>query len=410
MDYRLITKKIFDTKLIALFSNGETLDLTKFLRLSRIEMDFSNYVMPYYRFILKLPKTFILKINTDRDKVVFSFSSNFITTNAESKGLSLPFHEEIILKPLMDLNNPIDFTDSVINKGDKTSKEIKLDRYEFVAISEEVAKSNKPVTSGIYNNCTLSDVICDLTSNLKNRDVYLHPIDNKKVYEQIITLPSNVYNNIKFLDKVYGLYNRETKIFNNINKLNILPMSGFDSSKVGGINIDVLFNSNSPDTYNIEGSYSEKMDNDKNIYNKNIATQIHNVSLIDNTRLYTELFGTEINLFGVDNESGTKIKNYKKEKKDRNGNINKVRVLEDVYDNEYNLKNNLNRKEEVLLKLQLNDIDLNFDDLFKEFKIVFHNDYYSNYNGKYEILSINQDFVRGKEAYAIKNNITLRKI
>ena len=64
----LITKKIFNIKLIALYSDETTDDLSQFIKRSRIEMNFQEYIMPYYRFILRLPKETIIKINKDRDK------------------------------------------------------------------------------------------------------------------------------------------------------------------------------------------------------------------------------------------------------------------------------------------------------------------------------------------------------
>src|SRR5699024_2408235 len=131
------------------YSDGTTDDLSQFIKRSRIEMNFQEYIMPYYRFILRLPKETIIKINKDRDKVVFSFASDMITTDAESESLSVPFYEEIILKPLMDLSNPVNYDDRV-TRTDEDQKHL-FDRYELVAIFEEKLKTNKSIVLCIYN-------------------------------------------------------------------------------------------------------------------------------------------------------------------------------------------------------------------------------------------------------------------
>lgn len=405
----LITKKIFNIKLIALYSDGTTDDLSQFIKRSRIEMNFQEYIMPYYRFILRLPKETIIKINKDRDKVVFSFSSDMITTDAESESLSVPFYEEIILKPLMDLSNPVNYDDRV-TRTDEDQKHL-FDRYELVAISEETLKTNKPIVSGIYNNCTVSEVVTDLLSNLKNREIYLHEIDNNKIYEQIILLPANVYDNIKFIDDVYGIYNREIKMFNHETGLNILPMSGFDPNEIGKVKVEIRFPSNQTDEEIIEGSYEQISEEDDLVRNKNIVTRINNVSLVDNTRLFNELIGSEINLFGMDNESEyTKLNTYRRDMEDRNGPINKVKVYDDIYDNPYSLEKEFNNSKDIILKIQLNDIDLTMEDTFKQFDIEFFNEYYKHYNGFYELLSINQEYKNASKALVLSNYVTLRKI
>ncbi|QQO92567.1 hypothetical protein CPT_Machias_190 [Staphylococcus phage Machias] len=405
----LVSKKLFNIKLIALYSDGTTEDISQYVKRSRIEMNFQEYIMPYYRFILRPPKETIIKINTDREKVVFSFSSNMTTNDTEDVKLDVPFHEEIILKPLMDLNNIIDYDDR-ITKDDDNRKNL-FDRYEMVAISEEILKTNKPIVSGIYNNCTVSEVVTDLLSQFNNRDIYFHEVDNNKIYEQIMLLPANIYDNLKFIDDVYGIYDREIKLFNHHTGLNILPMSGFDPNTIGKVNIQVRFPSNQTDEEIIEGSYEQINQLDDTIRNKNIITKINNVSLVDNTRLFNELVGSEINLFGIDNENeGTKLSTYRRKIEDRNGEINKVKVYDDIFDNDYSLKKEFNNSKDIILRMQLNDVDITLDDTFKQFDIEFFNDYYKHYNGIYELLGINQEFKNASKALVLSSFITLRKV
>lgn len=331
MEESSISKKIFNLRLLAMFSDGSTEDISEFVKKSRIEMNFQDFIMPYYRFILRLPKHILIRINNDRENVVFSFKSDVTTANTEDTKIYVPFHEEIILKPIMDLNNIVDYSDDITDFYE--DERHKFDRYELVAVSEEILKTNKPIVSGIYNNCSLKEVLTDLLSYLKDRDVYLHKIDNEKVYDQIIITPSNIYDNIKFLDQVYGIYDREIKLFNHPSGLNILPMSGFKPEEVGKVRIQIMFPSNNTNENIIEGSY-EEISSIRNVRNKNIVTKISNVSLIDNSRLFNELLGSELHLFGMDkNEEYTKIEDYKRKIKDRNGEIQKVRVLENFYDN-----------------------------------------------------------------------------
>lgn len=365
--------------------------------------------MPYYRFILRPPKETLIRINTDRDNIVFAFSSNVTPQDTEDSKVSVPFHEEIILKPIMDLNNIIDYDDRV-TKDDDDRKHL-FDRYELVAVSEDILASNKPVVSGVYNDCTVSEVVTDLLSYLKNRNVYIDPPDNDKRYDQVLITPSNIYDNIKFIDEVYGIYNREVKMFNHPTGLNILPMSGFDPEDVGKVKIQVRFPSNQSNEEIIEGSYEQISTLDKDVKNKNIITKVNNVSLVDNTRLFNELIGSDIFLFGMDkDEEDIRMSHYSRDIYDRKGKVQKVRVFDDIYDNPYSLSKEFNNSKDIILNIQLNDIDLTMEDSFKQFDIEFFNEYYKNYNGIYELLMINQNFTPSSKYLSLNSFITLRKI
>ena len=69
-----------------------------------------------------------------------------------------------------------------------------------------------------------------------------------------------------------------------------------------------------------------------------------------------------------------------------------------------------NNSKDIILKIQLNDIDLTMEDTFKQFDIEFFNEYYKHYNGFYELLSINQEYKNASKALVLSNYITLRKI
>lgn len=229
-----------------------------------------------------------------------------------------------------------------VTKDDDDRKHL-FDRYELVAVSEDILASNKPVVSGVYNNCTVSEVVTDLLSYLKNRNVYIDPPDNDKRYDQILITPSNIYDNIKFIDEVYGIYNREVKMFNHPSGLNILPMSGFDPEDVGKVKIQVRFPSNQSNEEIIEGSYEQISTLDKDVKNKNIITKVNNVSLVDNTRLFNELIGSDIFLFGMDkDEEDIRMSHYSRDIYDRKGKVQKVRAFDDIYDNPYSLSKEFN--------------------------------------------------------------------
>src|SRR5699024_7250826 len=236
------TKKIFTPSMRALFSNGESEDLTPYIRVARMEIDFENYVMAYYRFIMELPPALLVKIQSDRNKVVFSYKIIYTGEDVEDRRLIKTFQEQIILKPIMDLNTPIDYSDDILREEE--DNRLKLIRYEFIAVSEEVIKTNKPVVSGIYRNVTVDEAVLNMLGLFNNRKIYYKPSENRRKYKQLILSPGNVYTNLKYIDRVYGIYSSGIKIFNHDSGLNILPVEGMDPKAVGSINIEIKFGDN----------------------------------------------------------------------------------------------------------------------------------------------------------------------
>ena len=391
----------------ALFSNGESEDLTPYIRVARMEIDFENYVMAYYRFIMELPPALLVKIQSDRNKVVFSYKIIYAGEDVEDRRLIKTFQEQIILKPIMDLNTPIDYSDDILR--DEEDNRLKLIRYEFIAVSEEVIKTNKPVVSGIYRNVTVDEAVLNMLGLFNNRKIYYKPSENRRKYKQLILSPGNVYTNLKYIDRVYGIYSSGIKIFNHDSGLNILPVEGMDPKAVGSINIEIKFGDNRNNHMPIETSSYDEVDDKTKVTNKVITTHINNVTVSDNSKLSNEIVGTDNYYFGM-RDDGQFIKKYSTEVEDRNGHFSKIKTMEDVYDNNYAISSELSkgRKSEIV-KLTLSHVDITLEDTFKQFKLNFNNNYYDYFSGTYEIVSLKQEIMVNDSENSMINHIILRR-
>jgi len=360
--------KLFFPDLIALFSDGTTYDMSGNIRAFDINLDFNNYVMPYYRFIVDIPPEILVKIHSDKDKVVYSFKVDQREDETESDSITKEYHSPVILKPIMELNTPIDVSDSVR----KEDEDLPLTsyRHEFLAVSEKVLETNKPNVTGVLRDVTVDEAVTSLLGKIRGKSIYYKPLDNKKKHSQMILITVNVYTNIKYIDKVYGIYKEGIKIFNHDSGINILPMRGMESDKVGSITINVNFTDFNKNNSLIDQTVIRDITSDNTgIHSKQILTTISNVNIVDYSKISNEIYGSSNIYYGY-NDGGTfieesdSIENYQ----DRFGTNNKIKSKEDIYENESNRYRELNETKKPIIKITLNHIDVSIEDTFKEFQ------------------------------------------
>ena len=404
------TSKAFTPSMIAMFSDGSQENITDYIKISRMELDYVNYVMAYYRFIMDLPLEILIKIHSDRNKVVFSYRVVMGSSDLEDSSLHEDFQSEIILKPIYDLNNPINFSDNIVSEiEDNRMNHI---RYELLAVSEQVLKTNKPVVSGIYKDVTIDEAVLNLLGMFNGRKIYYKPSDNKQKIKQMILLPMNIYTNLRYIDRVFGIYRSGIKIFNHDSGLNIIPMEGIDTSVAGKLVINVKFrNSEDSDNFPDITTSSEVYSESTKVGNKIINTSITNVAVSDTSILSSEIVGTDNNFFGM-RKTGSYLKNFRENSmNDRNGEVRKIKTSEDVYDNDYYIQGILGESKKTdIIRINLENVDITLDDTFKKVDLNFDSQYYNYYSGVYEVISLKQEINTSDRADgSIHNQLVLRR-
>lgn len=419
IDYSQLSEKAFKIKTNVLFSDGSGLDLSKYIRRTRITNDYINYVMPHVRMVFTLPLDVIMMIQRDRDMVVFALEIQQAAVDFENetdgKGDTKVYEsymKKTILKPLkMDESL---FNSDRLHKSSSDTEEdttsARLIKFELIAVPEDALKSNKYVTSGVFRSANVTEAILALTTKTDYK-VYISEPDNLKKYDQMILYPGNIYTNLFHIHNNYGIYNDDLKVYSVNDKLIISPLN---SDKIldnrAPISVTVKFNQKSPEGFIRTGSYDEL-----NPYTlktiKHIITNHHNVSVQNNASLIAEVFGnnhiiTSRSTYGVEEE------NYNSEFYGRNEEFVKTKTYEDVFNNEYTRHNFLNKiQNQNVITVNYRNIDLKIDDGLRKFIMNFDNVDYKKFSGEYKCLNTSHEFLTQTSGLTlITGSYTLRKI
>jgi len=82
----------------------------------------------------------------------------------------------------------------------------------FCFISSHL-ESNKLQLPFIFNNVTIQDVIVALSTKHQISKILLSPVENTKVYQQIVIPPLNYTNSIYYLHEIYGIYKTGVSLY-----------------------------------------------------------------------------------------------------------------------------------------------------------------------------------------------------
>ena len=419
LNYNNLTEKVFKIKMNVLFSNGRGLDVTPYIKKTRITNDFNNNIMPKYNLLFMMPLEIIMLIQKDRDQVVFSLELTYTDViindkqNRTNSSIFKYYLKNTILKPLefddsihdsSKINEPKD------NKDDgRHFNSMQHYKFEVIAVPEDSLKSNKYVTSGAYRNCNVTEATLALVTKAPHKISIVEP-DNKKRYNQIVLYPGNIFSNLYHIQNNYGIYNDDLKIYTVNDRLIISPLN---SDRVmdarGPISISVEFDKRDPRSHLIKGSYDMVTDEDKAI--KYMIVNRTAVTLKNNTGLIAEVFGNQ-NVITHRDKSNFYEEEFNIDYYDRQGEVYKTKLYENIFGNEYTRNNFLNKiKNENTMTIMYDNIDFKIDDGLRLFIMNFNNQDYSRYNGKYKCIMTTHEFTTDLTGNTfINGSITLRRI
>lgn len=363
--------------LTIIFSNGNVMKATEFIRILQIEMNFTQYIFPLFTLQLHINQNYIPVIQFD-DDVKFRIEM-YYKSDMDDNLFTTEKLFDITLKKIKQNDSPVNINNLVTM--DDTDDMIRKQIIDLKLIPVECLKANKILFSGVYSNCSITDLIANMTSKLDN-EVFIEKPDNDRKYNQIIFIPYNVFFNIKYLNDYYGIYNYGLKMFYGFNKFRIQSKKFFSYNE--GVNkVRVLFSSSVIETtsdYNQEAVMSP-LNKDNIIY-----INSDNVKVLDNRYSGKEVFGSNIYYFG--HESNSEYSYYRNDNMD-SGKLNKTRTYINNFNNDFKekeLKNDINYSKTV--EFDVSNVLLDVDSWFKPFNLNFESSLYSDYNGNYVLNNI----------------------
>jgi len=189
--------------------------VTSYISYMKLHYHFEKDVFPYLEVELTLPKSICLKIQNNSDSALFllnltkqDISENIPETSYER------YYENVLLKPVNIPHLTLEAEDEL--ETDSIVDDIPQHKLKMFMFKKDHLYFNKKLNHQVYNDCTVSDVLLDLIGKnfeSSEMDFNIGKIVNDKVYDQIIIPPINFIDSIKYLQRVYGLFNNGLNLF-----------------------------------------------------------------------------------------------------------------------------------------------------------------------------------------------------
>lgn len=313
----------------------------------------------------------------------------------------------------------------ILSEGtDDMAAQMKRDSasYDFKKISKEtneVSISNdKPVSFYIYSNDTLSsrntvnvvyneasiaDTITAILQTNKIKKAHFVKPDNTSIYKQIFVPPLPFIKSLSFIDTYYGIYKKGSTIFNDLNKLFIIPYNGV-SEKVSDItNIVVPNGKISSSIASSSGMMTVKNKKDQYIIADAASLEINNASITNNY-----ISGNDVIVIDG-SDSSVKGSSSAVNKTSANANVVENKTMNKYLHSMYTTQTSA---ASYIINLRLADYDMDVIDLSHAIKLVFEDTAIMNkYKGKYIISNVTSVLsTEGYDEMTLDSSVTFKKV
>ena len=350
---RIPSERQYQPVLSIVFSNGTTLNASNFLKILRYDIDLTKYVFPLFSVLLDIPQQYIPLIQFDDD---LTFVLKILSNSSDTEN---PYDYEtdfqVNLKKIKQNDSPVNI--NTLNVYENVSTEVVKQNLELKLIPEECLRMNKKLFSGVYQDCTINDMVIALTKKLEV-DTYFENSKNQRTFDQMILLPNNIFYNLKFINDFYGIYESGLCMFYGFNRLYIQSKSNF--LYTNGLNkANINFSGNDPEI-STESYLSTSMTKvkDDNVF----IIPSNYVSVLNSKYYLKEALGD--NIFYMSDETTKEnpfLRNIKTE------NSSKTKTYYNNYNNtlaEKEIENKLNNNN-ISVELILTGLMIDSDSLFK---------------------------------------------
>ena len=116
-----------------------------------------------------------------------------------------------------------DFQENDTEEDGYFSSENSLDVYLFD--KNQIASSNKPVNL-VFTKANMNQMVGYILTSTKHKKVLMSPLENTKIYKELLIPSDKAYRGLIYLDQYYGFYKRGAVIFYDTDILYIINPNG----------------------------------------------------------------------------------------------------------------------------------------------------------------------------------------
>ena len=180
---------------------------------------FETHLFPIFKFELVLSAQTYYKIIKNKKNVKFKLrvQKYFTEIDSDEKSLSRDWINDTFDLILDDDDFNSDETllkeqkendyDNIVNK-ELENDIFKVDNVmEFFLFKSELIDKLNTTVNAIISNATINDAIQYIATQSNLNNILMSPINNTKVYKELVIPPLKTKQAIRFLDTYYGLYN-----------------------------------------------------------------------------------------------------------------------------------------------------------------------------------------------------------
>lgn len=232
-------------------------------------------------------------------------------------------------------------------------------------------KINKHVFNGNYLDCRLTEIVA-LMNGINQAKLYIEKPNNQSRLEQVIIPPLNSVGMLNYLQKYYHLYQDDLRLFFDFDSYYIMNSNLSDRTPVErGDYKNVIFDilSDPQDKKVIPFDCGYKAEYNDYYY---IKTDNENISIIDNTNIKEEIFGTNNIILSKDDNLNVTREDYTYDERL----IDKTKVYLNKLNNP-NAENALNKIHKRKVAFKFSNLDIETFKCNKLFKCTMNNESYN---------------------------------
>lgn len=294
---------------------------------------------------------------------------------------------------------------TVDTKGENDRSTYLKTNFDFYLFRAKDVLKTKEIVNTVITSATMTDVLGFLLSKASANYVRMTPLDNKKVYNEIILRPVSILENIVYLNQQYGFYNHGMLLFFDYYYTYLIDKRAECTSfkKNEYKEVIIIINKTSNPNSLTPGMYA---DAEKRCYFVH-ATQ-ESISLETSAIAEDQTVGNVYNVINAGSGSTTKVT-----PKVQQIGSGTNRALVNTTDNIYATKELEYRKIEndYIVRIGLVDYDVNTFAPNKKYTLKFEdNAIQKTHGGAYRICKGVHSFTKQGDQYSAKGYIVLKRV
>lgn len=343
-----------------LFTDGSVIKLThgEILNIN-IEKDFDTCYFPLLNVKLLLDYDVYYKILENKTTVRFKFKFNKYI--ADKQALNNGNGKNNFLEKLFDTTFGIYIDDDTSSMDkelyEKTKNAIGQQNtkktYDFYLFKDEDLKSGKYTSNYVLSRCNMTDALVFLFSKAGMKNILMSPLDNNKVYSEVLIPYIPLTQTINFLEQHYGFYKGGAMLFYDFDTTYFISKFGKRVYRTGEFN-SVTMTFFKPGT---SASLSPGCYKDKTAKKLIVHVSQDNMMPLNESIIQEQTGGTNL---AIINASSDDVANVSPDVNTRSGKTTKVIV--NKFENPYLETMSMLKKIENdrIIDVNLYDVDLSF--------------------------------------------------